>query len=62
MNIIQTEQAPPAIGPYSQGIMVDKWLFSSGQIPLTAAGELVSGDIDAQTEQVFRNLRDAGTR
>jgi 2-iminobutanoate/2-iminopropanoate deaminase len=57
MNIIQTEQAPPAIGPYSQGTVVDKWLFSSGQIPLTAAGELVEGDIEAQAEQVFRNLR-----
>jgi 2-iminobutanoate/2-iminopropanoate deaminase len=37
--------------------VVDKWLFSSGQIPLTVAGELVEGDIEAQTEQVFRNLR-----
>lgn len=57
MKIIQSEQAPQAIGPYSQGIVVDKWLFSSGQIPLTAFGELVEGDIEAQTEQVLRNLK-----
>jgi 2-iminobutanoate/2-iminopropanoate deaminase len=56
MKIVQTKNAPQAIGPYSQAIVIDGWLFSSGQIPLTAAGELVSGDIEAQTEQVFANL------
>jgi 2-iminobutanoate/2-iminopropanoate deaminase len=56
MNIIQTDRAPQAIGPYSQATVVERWLFTSGQIPLTAAGELVDGDIEAQTEQVFRNL------
>ena len=56
MKIIQTDRAPQAIGPYSQATVVERWLFSSGQIPLTAAGELVDGDIEAQTEQVFRNL------
>jgi 2-iminobutanoate/2-iminopropanoate deaminase len=56
MNIIQTDRAPQAIGPYSQAMVVERWLFTSGQIPLTAAGELVNGDIEAQTEQVFRNL------
>lgn len=56
MKIIQTERAPKAIGPYSQAIVIDGWLFSSGQIPLTAQGELVSGGIEAQTEQVFANL------
>ena len=56
MNIIRTERAPQAIGPYSQATVVDRWLFTSGQIPLTPAGELVTGDIEAQTEQVFRNL------
>lgn len=57
MDIVKTEQAPQAIGPYSQAIIVDKWLFSSGQISLTPSGELVQGDIEAQTEQVFRNLK-----
>ena len=56
MNIIRTERTPQAIGPYSQATVVDRWLFTSGQIPLTPAGELVTGDIEAQTEQVFRNL------
>jgi 2-iminobutanoate/2-iminopropanoate deaminase len=56
MNIIQTAGAPQAIGPYSQAVVIDKWLFSSGQIPLTASGELVGGDIEAQTGQVFDNL------
>lgn len=56
MNIIHTADAPQAIGPYSQAVAIDKLLFSSGQIPLTAAGELVARDIEAQTEQVFDNL------
>jgi 2-iminobutanoate/2-iminopropanoate deaminase len=56
MNIIQTDRAPQAIGPYSQAIMIDGWLFTSGQIPLTAAGEPAGDDIDTQAEQVFRNL------
>jgi 2-iminobutanoate/2-iminopropanoate deaminase len=56
MNIVQTDKAPKAIGPYSQAIMVDRWIYTSGQLPMTAAGDMVEGDIEAQTEQVFRNL------
>lgn len=56
MQIITTPEAPRAIGPYAQAIAVDGWLFTSGQIPLTAGGELRTGDIEAQTEQVFDNL------
>jgi len=56
MHAIQTEAAPKAIGPYSQAIVVDGWLFTSGQIPLTPSGELVAGGIEEQTEQVFSNL------
>ncbi|MBS0371675.1 MAG: RidA family protein [Proteobacteria bacterium] len=56
MHVIATSGAPQAIGPYAQAIVVDGWLFSSGQIPLTAAGELLATDIEAQTEQVFDNL------
>jgi 2-iminobutanoate/2-iminopropanoate deaminase len=56
MKVIDTNAAPKAIGPYSQAIVVDGWLFTSGQIPLTPSGELVAGDIEAQTEQVFSNL------
>ncbi|MFT9850302.1 RidA family protein [Aneurinibacillus sp. REN35] len=54
---IATTQAPAAIGPYSQAIKVGNLLYTSGQIPLTAEGELVTGDIVAQTHQVFANLK-----
>jgi len=56
MNTIDTNAAPKAIGPYAQAIVVDGWLYSSGQIPLTPQGEMVADDIEAQTEQVFDNL------
>jgi 2-iminobutanoate/2-iminopropanoate deaminase len=57
MNIVQTDNAPKAIGPYSQAMMADGWIYTSGQLPMTAAGDMVEGDIEAQTEQVFRNLQ-----
>ena len=57
MKAIHTNEAPAAIGPYSQGIIVNNVFYSSGQIPLTAAGELVTGDIKEQTHQVFKNLK-----
>jgi len=56
MKIVQTSGAPAAIGPYSQGIIVNNMFYSSGQIPLTAEGELVQGDVQEQTHQVFKNL------
>ena len=56
MNTIDTNAAPKAIGPYAQAIVVDGWLYSSGQIPLTPQDEMVADDIEAQTEQVFDNL------
>lgn len=57
MKVVQTKEAPAAIGPYSQGIVVNNMFYSSGQIPLTAEGVLVQGDIREQTHQVFRNLQ-----
>ncbi|WP_026693223.1 RidA family protein [Peribacillus kribbensis] len=57
MKIVHTNEAPAAIGPYSQGIVVNNLFFSSGQIPLTAEGELVTGDVKKQTHQVFKNLQ-----
>ena len=57
MNIVQTDNAPKAIGPYSQAMMADGWIYTSGQLPMTAAGDMVEGGIEAQTEQVFRNLQ-----
>lgn len=56
MKIIHTEQAPAAIGPYSQAIIVNDVLYSSGQIPLLATGELVEGSVEEQTKQVFKNV------
>jgi 2-iminobutanoate/2-iminopropanoate deaminase len=56
MKVVQTDMAPAAIGPYSQGIVVNNMFYSSGQIPLTNEGVLVEGDIAAQTRQVFKNL------
>ncbi len=57
MQVIQTPNAPAAIGPYSQAIAVGNLLFTSGQIPLRADGTLNDGDITVQTTQVFANLK-----
>ena len=57
MHIIQTPNAPAAIGPYSQAIAIGSLLFTSGQIPLRADGTLNNGDITTQTTQVFANLK-----
>lgn len=58
MEMIVTDRAPAAIGPYSQAVRVDGWIYASGQIPLDpASGELETGDIAAQTHRVFQNLR-----
>jgi len=54
---IATNQAPAAIGPYSQAIALGNLIFTSGQIPLAADGQLVEGGIAEQTHQVFSNLQ-----
>lgn len=57
-NVIATEAAPKAVGPYSQGIRVDQLFFSAGQIPLDpATGKMVGETIEEQTHQVLKNLR-----
>ena len=56
MEKIQTEKAPAAIGPYSQAVCVGNLVFTSGQIPLNADGQLVGETITEQTEQVCKNL------
>lgn len=56
MKNIHTSDAPAAIGPYSQGIVVNNLFYSSGQIPLTKDGDLVTGSVEDQTHQVFKNL------
>lgn len=56
-QIVQTQGAPQAIGPYSQAVVVGDFVFTSGQIPLDPrTGEFVEGNIAEQTEQVLRNL------
>lgn len=56
-EIISTEKAPGAIGPYSQAIKAGGMVFCSGQIPLDPeTGEFVSDDVAEQTHQVFKNL------
>ena len=56
-QIVSTELAPQAIGPYSQAVMVGDYVFTSGQIPIDPkTGEFVAGGIAEQTAQVFRNL------
>jgi 2-iminobutanoate/2-iminopropanoate deaminase len=57
MKAISTADAPAAIGPYSQAIHAGDLVFLSGQVPIDpATGELVTGDISAQTERVLDNL------
>ena len=57
-KIIATENAPKAIGPYSQAVVMNGFAFLSGQIPLDpTTGQLVEGDIVAQTERVLENLK-----
>lgn len=66
MKVIKTQQAPAAIGPYSQGIEAGGFVFASGQIPLDpSTGKFVDGGIQEQTAQALRNasniLKEAGT-
>lgn len=57
MHSISTEKAPAAIGPYSQGVVVNGLLFASGQIALSPeTGELVGATIEEQAEQVMKNV------
>jgi len=57
-TVVLTDQAAPPIGPYSQAIIASgSLLFTSGQIPLDAAGKLVDGGISEQTHAVFANLK-----
>lgn len=57
MKIISTQDAPQAIGPYSQAICFNDLVFTSGQIPLNSKNEFMQGDIKGQTKQVLENLK-----
>jgi 2-iminobutanoate/2-iminopropanoate deaminase len=57
-QVIQTDHAPAAVGPYSQAIKTDALVFTAGQIGLNpATGKLVDGGIEAETQQVLNNLK-----
>lgn len=66
MKVVHTDKAPAAIGPYSQAMILNDVLFTSGQIPVDpATGEIVGETIEVQAEQVMKNLgavlEEAGT-
>ncbi|MDN5344898.1 MAG: 2-iminobutanoate/2-iminopropanoate deaminase [Clostridia bacterium] len=57
-KVVTTEQAPAAIGPYSQALIVDNVIYTSGQIPLDpATGQIVAGGVAEQTARVMANLQ-----
>lgn len=57
LKTVKTDNAPAAIGPYSQGIIANGFLFTAGQIALDpATGQVIAGDVKAQTERVLKNL------
>lgn len=57
LDVIRSGDAPSAIGPYSQAIRAGEWIFCSGQIAIDPeSGELMGGDVAAQTDRVMRNL------
>jgi 2-iminobutanoate/2-iminopropanoate deaminase len=57
LKIVHTDHAPAAIGPYSQGVVVNGLLFTAGQIAIDpATGQVVAGNVGAQTERVMANL------
>ena len=59
---VKTDKAPAAIGPYSQAIIANNFLYLSGQIPIVPeTGEILSGDISQQTEQVIKNITEVLT-
>ena len=58
MKFHHTDSAPKAIGPYSQAVSIDGWLYTSGQVAIDpATGDLVEGGFEAQARRVFENLR-----
>ncbi len=57
-TVISTDQAPSAVGPYSQAIIAGEFVFTAGQIPMDpATGRLLEGDIQEQTRQVLSNVK-----
>ena len=56
MEYVQTNNAPQAIGPYSQAVKANGMVYTSGQIALTPEGEMLGNDVVLQTKQVLKNL------
>jgi 2-iminobutanoate/2-iminopropanoate deaminase len=57
-SVVSSPDAPPAVGPYSQGINIGDFVFLAGQIPLVGTtGQFIPGDITPQTEQVITNIK-----
>lgn len=57
MEPIRADDAPPAIGPYSQAVRTGRFVFTSGQLPMTPGGELLVDDVREAARQAFSNLR-----
>ena len=57
MNIVNTPNAPAAVGPYSQAVISNGFIFCSGQIALTSAGNIIEGGIKEQVKQIMQNLK-----
>lgn len=57
MKFVQTNKAPSAIGPYSQAVVANGMVFTSGQIALTPDGIMLENDVTIQTKQVLKNLQ-----
>ncbi|MCW8896137.1 RidA family protein [Sulfurimonas sp.] len=57
MKFVQTSKAPSAIGPYSQAVVANKMVYTSGQIALTPEGVMLENDVVVQTKQVLKNLQ-----
>lgn len=57
LKVVHTDKAPAAIGPYSQGVVANGFLYTAGQIPIDpATGQVTQGNVAAQTERVMANL------
>jgi 2-iminobutanoate/2-iminopropanoate deaminase len=54
---VETTKAPKAVGPYSQAVIVDNFIYTSGNIHLTTEGKLLEGTIEEKTHQVMKNLK-----
>lgn len=58
MKKVQTDKAPKATGPFSQAVVGNNFVFTSGQVYLTPEGKLLEGTIEEQTHQIMKNLRE----